>query len=151
MAKSKALKGKDLMIFMNGKAIALATNHTLNLSAETSDTSSKDSGVWTESEITGMNWTASSESVCSADEDVNSYEAMLDAMLKMEIVPIKLGIPANISKDEMPEGGWTEPQKYYGGNALITGIDITATNKENATMTVNLTGVGQLKKETGAA
>ena len=43
MAKRKPLKGKDLMIFVDGKAIALATSHTLTLNAETSDTASKDS------------------------------------------------------------------------------------------------------------
>ena len=48
----KALKGKDFMAFVGGKAIALSTSHTLTLNAETSDISSKDSGMLSDSEIT---------------------------------------------------------------------------------------------------
>ena len=48
MSKAKAVLGKDLMLFMEDKAIALATSCKLGLSAETIDTQSKDSGIWTE-------------------------------------------------------------------------------------------------------
>ena len=84
MAKRKALKGKDFMVFVGGKAIALATSHTLSLNAETSDTSSKDDGMWAESEITGMSWQASSESIGAVTEDAAvdlSYEELFDMML----------------------------------------------------------------------
>ena len=48
MSKAKSVLGKDLMLFIDGKAIALATSCKLGLSAETIDTQSKDSGIWTE-------------------------------------------------------------------------------------------------------
>lgn len=41
---NKVIKGADLMIFADSKSIALATNHTLTISADTKETSSKDSG-----------------------------------------------------------------------------------------------------------
>ena len=44
MSKAKSVLGKDLMLFIDGKAIALATSCKLGLSAETIDTQSKDSG-----------------------------------------------------------------------------------------------------------
>ena len=47
MSKAKSVLGKDLMLFIDGKAIALATSCKLGLSAETIDTQSKDSGIWT--------------------------------------------------------------------------------------------------------
>lgn len=150
MAKAKKLKGKDLMVFVNDKAIALATNHTLKLTAETGDSSTKDSGDWGDEEITKMTWEATSENLCSADESVNSYEQLLDLMLTREPVEVKVGIPTNITNDEVPEEGWTVPQKYYGGSALITDIQLNAQNGDNATMTITLTGKGQLKKTTGA-
>ena len=43
MSKAKSVLGKDLMLFIDGKAIALATSCKLGLSAETIDTQSKDS------------------------------------------------------------------------------------------------------------
>lgn len=149
MAKAKKVKGKDLMIFVNDKAIALATNHTLKLTAETGDSSTKDSGDWGDEEITKMTWEATSENLCSADEGANSYEQMLDLMLAREPVEVKVGIPTNATNDEVPEGGWTVPQKYYGGTALITDIQLNAQNGDNATMSITLAGKGQLKKSDG--
>ena len=104
MAKAKKVKGKDLMVFVNDKAIALATNHTLKLTAETGDSSTKDSGDWGDEEITKMTWEATSENLCSADESANSYEQMLDLMLAREPVEVKVGIPTNATNDEVPEG-----------------------------------------------
>lgn len=41
---NNVIKGGDLMVFADNKSIALATNHTLTISADTKETSSKDSG-----------------------------------------------------------------------------------------------------------
>ena len=38
------IKGGDLMLFVGGKSIAYATSHTLSISADTKENSSKDSG-----------------------------------------------------------------------------------------------------------
>ena len=47
MAANKIIKGRDLMLFDNdGHSYAYATNHTLTITAETIDVSSKDHGVW---------------------------------------------------------------------------------------------------------
>ena len=48
---AKQVLGKDLMLFIGGKAIALATSCKLGLSAETIDTQSKDSGMWNEKSV----------------------------------------------------------------------------------------------------
>ena len=45
MSKAKAALGKDMMLFAESKALALATSCKLGLSAETIDTQSKDSGI----------------------------------------------------------------------------------------------------------
>ena len=155
MAKRKPLKGKDLMIFANSKAIALATSHTLSLTAETSDTSSKDNGMWSESEITGMAWTASSESIGAATESQTtdvSYEELLDLCLAAKPIDVVLGIPKNASNDGVPEDGWTVPdnaslsQTHYKGKALITSVELNAPNKENTSITAQFQGVGKLEK-----
>ena len=86
----KPLKGKDFMVFVDGKAVALATNHQLTLNADTTSTSSKDSGLWDESEVTGFNWEATSDSIGSPDKDAPvdiSYEKLMDLMLAAEPVP----------------------------------------------------------------
>ena len=60
-----AIAGKDIMIFFKfdgtARALALASNHTLDLQSDTTETSSKDSGIWADSEVSKLRWTASSE------------------------------------------------------------------------------------------
>lgn len=148
MTKPKTIKGKDLMIFIAGAATTAATSHKLSLKADTSDTASKDSGMWDESEITKLSWDASTDALVSIDADSNSYEAMYDAMLAATPVDVIAGVPAN-QANIMPEGGWTVPagtQIRYTGKALITSLDLNAGNGDNATMSVSLKGVGPLNK-----
>lgn len=154
MARRKALKGKDLMIFVDGKAIALATSHSLTLNAETSDTASKDSGLWDESEVTKLSWEGSSESIGAADEGTPvdiSYETLLDKCMAGEKVPVICGIPTNATNDGVPEDGWTAPtespkQSYYKGEALITSVTLTGANGENSKISASFKGVGKLTK-----
>ena len=155
MSKRKALKGKDLMVFVGGKAVALATNHTLSLNAETSDTSSKDDGMWSEAELTGMSWSASSESIGSTSETSSvdiSYDELVDLWLAAKPVDLIVGIPKNASMDGVPEEGWTVPdstspsQTHYKGKTLITSVELNAPNKENTSITAQFQGVGKLEK-----
>ena len=58
------------------KSIAQATNHTLTISADTVDISTKDiySGKWQTSEMNTLNWSASSENLVCDDPQGVSYE-----------------------------------------------------------------------------
>ena len=89
MSKAKSVLGKDLMLFIDGKAIALAISCKLGLSAETIDTQSKDSGIWTEKDIKKLSWNASSENVFSADADANSYDKLFALFLAHKPVVLK--------------------------------------------------------------
>lgn len=155
MAKRKALKGKDFMVFVGTKAVALATNHTLTLNTETSDTSSKDDGIWSDAEITGMSWQATSESIGAysgdADNDL-SYEELIDLYMKGEPVDLVCGIPKNKTNDGVPDDGWEVPDStstslvHYTGKALITSVELNAPNGENSSISATFTGVGKLTK-----
>lgn len=155
MAKRKALKGKDFMVFVGAKAVALATNHTLTLNTETSDTSSKDDGIWSDAEITGMSWQATSESIGAysgdADNDL-SYEELIDLYMKGEPVDLVCGIPKNKTNDGVPDDGWEVPDStspslvHYTGKALITSVELNAPNGENSSISATFTGVGKLTK-----
>lgn len=148
MGKATTVKGKDLMLFMGGKATALATGHTLKLTADTTDTASKDSGIWDESEITKKSWEASTSALYSADAAVDSYEVMFDAFIAGTAVDIVMGIPTN-KADELPTTGWTVPAGTavrYAGKALITSLDLNANNGDKASYTASFKGVGALAK-----
>ena len=146
MSKAKAVLGKDLMLFVGGKAIALASSCKLSLSAETIDTQSKDSGIWTEKDIKKLSWNGSSENLFSADADANSYDALFALMLARNPIPILFGIPANSDAGEMPEAGWTLPTgKHYSGNVLITSLELNAPDGDKATFSATFDGTGALK------
>lgn len=148
---AKVLNGKDFMIFVGGKATALATSHKLTLSAETSDAASKDDGMWDESVITKMSWEASTEALVSADADVESFDALFDMFIAGEPVTLVCGIPTNLTSDGVPTGGWTAPTKnLYTGQALITSLDRSDAKGSNSSFTASFKGVGKLTKTTGA-
>lgn len=149
MTKKRPLKGKNLMLFVSEKALALATSCSLDLTANTEDAASKDSGGWDDPEITGWAWTASSDNMCAADEADSvdlAYEALVALWLAGEPVDVKFGVAANASDVDVPAPGWTVPTKGYSGKAIIDSVKITAANKQNATISVTLKGKGALEK-----
>ncbi|MBW9277663.1 phage tail tube protein [Bacteroides fragilis] len=142
--KVNAVLGKDFMLFVGGKALALATSCKLSISAETIDTQSKDSGIWTEKDIKKLSWNGSSENLFSADDKVNGYDVLLDLMLKRKPIEAKFGIPANADSDEVPSSGWTLPAASYSGNVLITNLELNAPDGDKATFSATFEGTGKL-------
>lgn len=147
MGKANVVAGKDLMIFVNGVATALATNHRLAITADTSEAASKDDGAWGASSITKLRWEGSTEALVSMDAGAESFDTMFDAMIAKAEVTIVSGRPSNISDSGIPEAGWTVPTtNYYSGKALITSLERNDPNGDNSTMSVTFTGVGALSR-----
>ena len=147
MGKANVVPGRELMFFINGKAISGATSHSLSISAETTDAASKDDGKWKKKKVTKFDWNGKCDSLVSMDADANSYDAMFDAMIAGEPVQIVSGRPSNISDDGVPEGGWLAPTtNYYKGEALITSLERNDPDNENSTMSVTFDGSGKLER-----
>lgn len=148
MAKANVVAGKDLMIFVDGKATALATSHRLSITADTSEAASKDDGAWGSSTVTKMRWEGSTEALVSMDASAESFDKMFDAMMARKPVTIVSGRPDNATDDGVPEEGWIAPTtNYYQGDALITSLERNDPNGDNSTMTVTFTGVGKLERK----
>lgn len=150
------IKGKKLMVFIKKentyKSIALSTNHTLTLSASTSDLAvrSKDDAKgksWTDSEINQMSWTVSSESLVGTGEG-QGWSDIMDLYLKGEKVELVFD---GVTSDGAPVGGFVPAASgddFQGlkGQALITSLTLNSPLEDNATYTVEFTGVGPLEK-----
>ena len=147
MSKAKVVLGKDMMLFAEAKAIALATSCKVGVSAETIDTQSKDSGIWAEKDIKKLAWNASSENTFSADEGANSYDALFALMIAHKPITLKFGVVGNADENEMPEGGWTLAPGFYAGKAVITSLEANAPDGDKATFSISFEGSGPLKKE----
>lgn len=146
---AKKIKGGDMMLFINGKAIAFSTSHTLSIKAETKDTSNKDEGGgdWASNEVGLLSWSAKSENMYSIDGNGNNYDDLFDFMIK------KTPITATFSKkkeevSEVPEAGWTASKPDLEGKVVITALELNAPNGDYATYSVEFTGVGELKQVT---
>lgn len=141
------VKGNDLMLFdAQGDSYAFATNHTFSVSAETSDTSSKDHGMWSGAEITKYSWEITSENLYT----VSDYDKMFSAMIAGTAINVMFGLKAETDPTKTVVDGdyenWTAGAGYYSGKAIITSLTANANNGENATYSVTLTGVGKISK-----
>lgn len=142
------INGSDLMLFVNGKAIANATSHTLSITYDTieSSTKSKDhkGGAWKIYKISDKSWTASSENLYSRGGNGKSIEDIL-ALEGQEVTLVFADVTE--ADLEVPEEGWT-PKTGMGltGKAVITSIEYQASDGENSTFSVSFQGTGELKR-----
>lgn len=156
MTYRKALRGKNLMAFVDNKAIALATSCGLDISGDTEETSSKDSGNWKDYIMTMLGWTASTDtlvSAISADADTAdlAYKELYAKFIAMEAITLVFGeITSRTNADnERPLAGWIAPSDNgYTGQALITSLSISAPVDGKATLSVSFQGTGALTAQT---
>ena len=150
---NQTIKGKDLMVFIGGKSIALATNHTLDITANTTDTTTKDDlGKFTNTEVSTIAWSLSSENLVSltGSDGKNTID-----IIDLALAGGKVDVVFSLSKplgEAVPTGGFipttTVGDVTYSGQAVITSVNVNAQNGEKATYTVQLAGAGALTKTT---
>ena len=148
MNKAKSVNGHDLMLWLNGKVVALSKSCKINLNASTVDSETKDDGDWGAKEIASRGYTMSNESVYSADKDRTNdlvYKDLFRMYLSDTPIDITFGIPTNKSKEGLPTDGWTVPTSdFLKGKALITALDFDGTKGSKGSISVSLEGYGAM-------
>ena len=142
------IRGNELMLFFGGKSIAYATNHTLEITGETSDTSNKDEGGgdWASQEVNLLSWSASTENLYSVDGQGDNYEDLFDIMVAKTPVTAVFAKKSETGTS-VPTGGWTPTANTgYTGQVVITSLTLNAPNGDYATFTAQFQGVGALTK-----
>lgn len=162
---AQIIQGGDLMLFVNTavsgdpvyKSIGFATNHTLEINAETSDVASKDHGIWNTKEIKTFSWSCSSENLYSNNEEGVGYVELFDYMVAKKHIKAVFSLKSaatGVAGLAVPEGGWTPTatsgQPKLEGEMVISSLSLNAPNGDNATFTVNFEGASELKKSTVA-
>lgn len=147
------IQGQNIMIFAGGKSIAFATSHTLEVSGETIDISTKDNGggEWSASQMGKLDWTCSSENLVGDPRSGLGYDELFEMMIKKEPVDIVFALKSNVSANgeeyEAPADGWSpKANDGHKGKAFITSLSLNAPNAANSTMSVTFTGTGALAK-----
>ena len=139
------------MSFVDGKAIALATSHTLNINPRILTDRTKDDGDAPVGDADGYDWGVSVNSIVGTNDNVSNEKSivdLLDAMLALR----KVGVVTDASTPatgKIPNAGWSpaNDDKTYpasSGEAYIESMSITAGESGYATASVNFKGQGEL-------
>ena len=136
------------MLFMGGNALAYARNHTLTITGNTIDISSKDHGYWGASEVGNLTWEVQTENLYTED----NYDDLFDAMVAKTPVDIVFAQANNYNENGLKAVGgsvdsWAaSTTSGRKGKAVITSLTINANTGENATYSATFTGSGPLTK-----
>lgn len=145
----KVINGSDLMLFLDSKSIAFATNHKLSISAETVEISSKDTGgKWVSKAVRKLSWNMSTENLYSLDGAGSTYDDLFTMMTERKEIEAIFTLERDyaIKADNVPSSGWTPSTEQYKGKVVITSLELNAPNGDNATFTASFEGVGALTK-----
>ena len=144
----KILKGDQIQLwdYDNG-TLAYATSHTLTLTGNTTDTSSKDHGWWTATSVGSLTWEITAECLYTYSD----FDLLFNKMIHNEKIHLIWSEVDNYDPNGLTTTGgnvqkWNYSQKYYSGYAIITSINANANTGENATYSVTFTGAGTLSK-----
>lgn len=154
-----SINGSDLMMFIDTdttgstpayKSIAFATSHKLSISAETTETSSKDTGgKWVAKAVRKLSWNMSTDNLYSLDGVGQKYSDLFDLMTARKEINVVFSLESGYATkaDEVPAAGWAPlTTGQYKGKVVITSLELNAPNGDNATFTASFEGVGALTK-----
>lgn len=129
-----AKKGQNLRIFINGQCIAAATDCSYHVGTSLEDASHKDiTGDWQKQECVGKNWDCSASALV-VDDSTGLTDADVLALIGTEV---------DASFDETAgEKNRVAQNKAVGGKAIVSDFTKNASNRQNQTWTVQLTGNG---------
>lgn len=152
---SKVIKGRNLMLFQvkgegssayTDRVKAYATSHTLTLTGEVQEISTKDHSLSNALVLGKYNWEVSTEGLFTEDD----FDTLFDAMVSGEKFNVIFGIKAEDDSlgQNIVDGDYetytNDNCNYYSGNVIITSLVTNANNGENATNSITFTGVGKL-------
>lgn len=138
--------------------VAFATSCSIEVSADTIDTSNKMGGNWKNTLVGQLGWTVSCDALYSYDDTNHlSFKQLMDAYVNRTPVGIAIGIPAKTEVEfaQAQANGFmldSTDTVVVKGKAYITSLSLNAgTGGEVASYSVSLTGDGKLYVGTTAA
>lgn len=157
---AEIIKGSDLMLFVtesNGsvRSLAFATSHSFQITADTSDISSKDHGFWGAKEVTRITWNIQTDNLYTVDE----FNSLYDKMIARQPIAVyfclktpteRAGVPQTVNLPGDAYTTWTPTtttgEDGYYGHVYITSLSANAAAGDNATFSATLDGIGSITK-----
>ena len=126
------IKGQNLRIFLNNVVIAAAQQCQLSLRLDVKQISTKDdTDDFAKNIALKLSWSVSASGVVTIDPDRNDPVTLMDRI--GQTVRVEL---ATASGDQNSDMG----DQLLAGDAIISDVEIQATNNEESTYSIQLTG-----------
>ena len=120
--------GEELQLFLGGKSIAKAKTHTLTITSDTIDVSSKDDGFYGASIPGKINWEISAENIYTE----KAFDELYAKAQARQVFDVVFGRVANYNVEDLGEqDAWTpDTVKHttYTGKVTVTNITLIANN-----------------------
>lgn len=153
-SNSQIVKGSMLMAFIDDAPVGFATSHSLNITTNTTEVSTKDHGDYPSVIAQSIGWEVTAENFYS-DGGEGVY---MQAQLTKTPVTIKFAKAGNYSTTDEKgvigtagHGEWTVGSVIASGQALVTSFSVNAPSGDNATMSVTFTGIGPLDQQSDSS
>lgn len=150
LQKTTPIKGKALMLALklggtSYRTIAGSTGHSLTVSLQTADVSTKDENDMSiDKEVTGKSISLSTENLIamSPGEGVGVYELM-EVLMRGTPVEMSFGYYQNAVGMESAGQNWGAASRLLvNGTFLVSSLSVNASNKDNATYSAEFSGQG---------
>ena len=146
------IKGKALMIRIAGRTIALATNCQLQMSANITETRTKDDAIGPAGELDSLYWSMSSDNDVGVNEELDTIQYTHLELSRIMLAGEKITVeftPVSDYEGAIPAEDWAGVVDLtsvgcYSGLALIDSLSLSAPSEGDATLSVNFRGVGRL-------
>lgn len=143
------IHGDNLLLYLtSGKTVvAYATSCSLQVDAETIDTSSKFSCKWQSNMGGKAGYTINADALYCNNASGISFDKLLEMMVSGEQVEWYIGEEMEYSGTCTSNPHTLDTAKtYYNGMAVVTSCSLEAGNNEIATCSITMTGAGEIQK-----
>ena len=147
---TQLVRGNEFSLYLtSGKTVvAYATSCSLQVDAETIDTSSKFSCKWASNLGGNASYTISADALyCQNTESGVSFDTLLEYMVKGDQIEWYMGEEAAHEGSCETNPHTLDIQKtYYNGKAIVTSVSLEAGSNEIASCSITLSGAGEIQK-----
>ena len=134
MPSAGKLNGTNLLVYVNGVAVAHATSHTLNVNAEMIDATTKSSAGWKDVLPGLKDWSIDAEGIVAWDATEGVSQAFADITGRTQVT-VKFSM--EVTGD-----------KRYTGLAYVSTLSMSAPLEDVITYSLSFAGDGAITEET---
>ena len=132
------VNGTQFGVFINNTLIAFSTSCSINISQETMNVTTANTGNWNSRTVSRRDWEVSCSALMSFDNTVTNrkfFDLYSNYIATQTLFTLKF--KTNVSGD-----------KFFTGEAILTELSLDAPNEETATFSASFVAAGPLAVNT---